>query len=450
MSIKADLRNYQRKGVNSILKKYNGKALLADDMGLGKTLQSIVVLNRLSKEIALIVCPAPLKYNWVDEFQKFLPNEKPYVCQGQKTPEKIPKGARVFICNYEILQHWRDWFLKKNVNIMILDESHYVKNHSSKRYKAAFAISKSCRYKILLTGTPIENRPAELWSQLQIIDRKMFPSWLLFVKRYNGARRNQYGWELKSATNVKELHRLLKEKCMIRRRKEDVLKELPEKVRTVIPIDIKNRKEYTFAEQNIIRWMKKNTDLDVAKSKKAQAIVKLDKLKYISGLGKIDEVCKWINETSQNKKLVVFCYHKDVLAALAKKINNYVLLSAEVKTGMPRQELVHKFQEDESVRVFLTTIKVGGTGLTLTASATTVFVQQDWNPSMHNQAEDRVHRIGQEADSVTAIYFVAKDTVEEKIINLIDAKRQDVTSIIDGQEVKESELLTELMESMLK
>jgi len=275
--LKANLRKYQRKGVNTMLKKFNGRALLADDMGLGKTLQAITIISKMPDKMTLIVCPSPLKYNWVDEFKKFLPSVKPYVCKGQTPPPKSKIKNNIFICNYEIIQYWKDFFLKKKIDILFCDEGHYVKSKTAKRTKAVWSISNKCDMRFVLTGTPIENKPAELWSHLKIIDKDLFPSWLLFVKRYNGARRNQWGWQLNKATNVEELHGILKDKCMVRRKKEEVLKELPKKVRKVIPVDIENRKEYDKAETNIINWLKENTKLNIDKAKKAQAIIKLDK-----------------------------------------------------------------------------------------------------------------------------------------------------------------------------
>ena len=443
----ASPRVYQRKGVNTMLKKFDGKALCADDMGLGKTLQSIIMIERLRVK-TLVVCPSSLKYNWADEIKKFWPNKKFWVCSG-RTPlaQRDLKKYDLFICNYEILQYWRDTFISLGIKFLICDESHYVKTRTSLRFKAAYAISKTCDYRICLTGTPIENQPAELWAQMQIVNRKLFPSWILFIKRYNGARRNRWGWELKKATNTKELNKILLDNCMIRRRKTEVLAELPDKSRQVIPLQIKTQKDYDSAEQDILTWLKKNTELNLEKTKKALFLTKMEKLKLIAGLGKVDEVCTWVNEESPNRKLVVFCHHHEVLESLRKKIKNCIVMDSSTK-GEERQRIANLFQSDPNIRVFLSTIRVGGTGLNLFAAATTVFIQLDWNPMKHEQAEDRVLRIGQTAKEVNALYFIGRDTIEEKIIKLLDLKRQNSKSIIDGEDVLESEMLTELMKEM--
>lgn len=440
------LQKYQRGVFHDVLRKFNGRALLALDMGLGKSAISIAVLEHIN-ECSLIACPASLKYNWLGEIRKFNPAllRETYICEGRRP---IDSGIeyKCYICNYEILPYWQDFF-RGRIKAMVLDESHFVKERSAKRTKAAIFLSLFVKYKILLTGTPIENKPVELWSQLAIINKGFFPSWLLFAKKYNGAVKDVWGWRMTRATNTRELNKFLLENCMIRLRKEDVLKDLPPVSRHVIPIPIDNAKEYDSAENDIIAWIAKNSGLDIAKAKKAEALLRLDKLKLIAAKGKLAMIKEWVNENSQNMKLVVFCYHREILELLHKGIANHVFVPSELD-AKGRQEAVSRFQDDDGCRVFLTTIRVGGTGFTLTASHTTVFTQLDWNPSKHGQAEARVHRIGQKADSVDAVYFIAKDTIEEKIINLIDTKAAETKAVIDGSAVEAEDLLGRLLKEM--
>lgn len=442
------LRRYQIAGVNQIIKKFDCRALLADDMGLGKSLQAITVLRRVKQFPAVICVPAFLKYNWIAELNKFAPELSVFICSGQ-TPNLPKKKFQIYVINYDILQFWVMEFLKIRAQFLVFDESHFLKNKAAKRTKAALKLSQRTTRVLLMTGTPIENKPVEIFFQISLIDPGIFPNWLKFAKRYNSCRRTLYGWQMGKAKNTKELNDILLTRCMIRRKKEDVLTELPPIVRQVIPIDIDNWTEYREAESDIIDWIAKNTDLNVQKAKKVEAQLKLDKLKYISALGKLDQITEWLTEESQNQKLVVFCYHKKILAELNARLKNHILFSAEVPTN-ERQGLVNLFQEDERKRIFLTTMRVGGTGLTLTASHTTVFVQLGWTPSLHDQCEARVHRIGQEADSVNAIYFIARNTVEDKILGLIDGKRSDIRKVIDGEEVQEEEILSNLLESFRK
>ena len=440
------LRRYQVAGVNQIIKKFHCRALLADDMGLGKSLQAITVLRRVKYFPAVICVPAFLKYNWIQELEKFAPELDVFICSGQ-TPN-LPKKHlfQIYVINYDILQYWVQEFLKIQVQFLVFDESHFLKNKSAKRTKSALKLSQRTSRVLLMTGTPIENKPVEIFFQISLINTGIFPSWLKFAKRYNSCHRTMFGWQMGKAKNTQELNNILLTTCMIRRKKEDVLKELPPIIRQVIPVEINNREEYNEAEADIIDWISKNTDLNVQKARKVEAQIRLEKLKLISALGKLDQVAEWIMEESQNQKLVVFCHHKKVLAELNSRLKNHILFSAEVPTS-ERQGLVNLFQENEKKRIFLTTLRVGGTGLTLTASHTTVFIQVGWSPSLQDQCEARVHRIGQKADSVNAIYFVAKDTVEEKIIGLIDGKRSDVRRVIDGEEAEENEILSNLLDS---
>lgn len=412
------------------------------------TSQAIFVIKRTKDFPALVCVPAFLKYNWVAELKKFAPEFSVFVCSGQK-PKLPKKKFDIYIINYDILQFWVAEFLKLGVRFLVFDESHFLKNKAAKRTKAALKLSQRVSKCLLMTGTPIENRPVEIFYQIALLDNSIFPNWLKFAKRYNSCRRTMWGWQMGKAKNTQELNDILLSKCMIRRKKEDVLTELPPIIRQVIPIDIDNRDEYREAENDIIEWIAKNTELNIQKVKKVEAQIRLDKLKLISAEGKLNQIANWLLEESQNQKLVVFCYHKKILAELNSKLRNHILFSAEVPTG-ERQGLVNMFQEDNSKRIFLTTLRVGGTGLTLTASHTTVFVQLDWSPSIHDQAEARVHRIGQEADSVNAIYFIGRNTVEEKILGLIDGKRSDIRKVIDGEEAGEDEILTNLLSDFQK
>ncbi len=190
-----------------------------------------------------------------------------------------------------------------------------------------------------------------------------------------------------------------------------------------------------------------NTKLNINKAKKNEALIKLDKLKECSARGKIDVAVDWILKTSEQKKLVVFCHHRSILKLLDQKLKNHILISSEMK-HIDRQKAVTSFQSDKKIRIFLTTMKISGHGLTLTAADTTVFLQLGWTSSLHDQCEDRCHRIGQESDSVQAIYFIAKHTIEEKIMKLLDTKREAMDAVIDGKKTTQVNLLSELMKEI--
>jgi len=422
---------------------------LALDMGLGKSIISLSCIQEKGGR-ALIVCPSSLKYNWQSEIEKFWPEASFHICSGQTPDSRISK-FQIVIINYEIIKFWEQKLSSERFETLVFDESHYVKDKSSLRSKSAYYLSFYSRNKILLSGTPIENKPIEIWSQCRIIDRQVFPNWLLFAKKYNGAIKTRWGWKMDKATNSEELNKILTEKMMIRVKKEEVLKELPPIVRKVVPVEIDNWKEYREAEKDIINWIKNNnsTGLDIEKTKKVEAQVKLDKLKLIAARGKMSQISEWINQNSPNQKIILFCFHQEILSELSKRIKNCLCVSQSVKAEQ-RQKFVEEFQNSEDARVFLTTIKIGGTGFTLTSSSQTVFVQLDWTPSKHRQAEARVHRIGQKSKFVSATYFIARGTVEEKIMKMVDKKAECFSSAIDGEEAEKEDLLQEILKEYSK
>lgn len=442
------LKKYQRSVVHAVSGKFRWKALLALDMGLGKTAISLACIGR-QKGNAVVFCPAALKYNWAGEIEKFCPGIPYYICNGTRPVLPAPAERRIIICNYEIATYWSKMLADLRPSIIVCDESHYVKERDAKRTKAVLYVSRFCTRKLLLTGTPIENKPVELWSQLAILDPSMFPSWLLFAKRYNGAYKDLWGWRMSSATHADELNRILTGKCMVRLRKEDVLKELPPLTRHVYLLDPDNQKEYAEAKANIALWVRQNCGSEEAmRARRAEAQVRFDKLKLLAAQGKMAQIINWVNSNSPNFKIVLFCYHRSIFFELKSKIDNVISISQETP-AKERQQAVDRFQNDSSIRVFLTSIRIGGTGLTLTAANTTVFAQLDWNASKHRQAEARVHRIGQEAGHIDAIYFIARNTVEERIMRLIDGKEDDASKVVDGREVNRADMLQNLVREML-
>jgi SWI/SNF-related matrix-associated actin-dependent regulator 1 of chromatin subfamily A len=433
-----------------MLKKYKGCCLNADDMGLGKTIQSIELIARNPGKLKVVAVPNFVKFNWVDEFKEFLPDEKLYICGGQK-PKSLKGFKGTAIINYDILSYWADEFKKAGVEILICDESHFLKNNTQ-RTKAAISISRQCKIKILLSGTPIEKNPADLYFQLKIIRPDLFTSKIKFIKRYNSATKSHFhkGWHLGKAINMRELNTTLTKECMFRRLKEEVLPELPEKQRTVISLEIDNRKEYDNAEKNIIAWIRKNTDLNVQKSRKNKKLAELDKLKLISAMGKMKQFVEWVKNESENKKLVIFCHHKLILNRLQKMLPGTAVIKSEMDPR-ERKLVQNRFNNDDKVRTLLTTIRVGGTGLNFQKGCdTTVFFQLDWNSSKHDQAEDRVYRIGQDSNNVRAIYFIARDSIEQRIMEMIDETRSTASRAIDGFDTDDNELLLKLLSEFEK
>lgn len=448
--LKHELFGFQKEGVGFIEQRM-GRALIGDEMGLGKTIQAIgwLQLNPKARP-AVIVVPATVKLNWKRELEKWMPKPKVAVLSG-KAPMPVP--GEIFIINYDILEAWMPYFKEMKPRTMILDECHYVKNQKAKRTKAVMALGKMAAHVIALSGTPIVNRPIEMYTALRMIEPAMFPSFWKYAQRYCGAKHNGFGWNFNGASNTEELHDKLKKSIMLRRLKKDVLKDLPPKVRTVIPLDIINREEYDNAEADFIGWLEGQDVEDgaVESAKRAEALSKIEKLKQLTVQGKLVSCVNWIEDfIDSGEKLVVFCVHRKIVETLMTKFADVAVKVDGSVTGNMRQEAVDRFQNEEGVRLFVGNIKAAGVGITLTAASNTCFIELGWTPGDHDQAEDRVHRIGQESNSVGAYYLLAEGTIEETIAELIDKKRKVLTRVLDGEEAEGDSMLKELFSSFRK
>lgn len=464
---------YQKEGFQ-FLEQNQGRALIGDEMGLGKTIQALTYLEA-HPEIrpAVIVTPASLKLNWAKECKMWMTDYNLFILKG-KTPQKdilkyqmvSCKGAGdIIIINYDILSAWTNDLIKRKPQIVITDECHFYKTRTAKRTKAVQKISKHVKKFIALSGTPITNRPIEFFNVLNIIDPLNFGNFWAYAKTFCGAKKGKWGWDFTGATNTKQLFHETR-KVMIRRKKDQVLKELPPKIRSVIPMELDNRAQYEKEEQRVKDQLKKSitekikdiNDSNKSKANKKELIEKvqmmknaekmmiIEKLKQVAVKGKMKASIEWISEHLEtNGKLVVFATHTDTLNQLQNHFKN-ICVRIDGKTNMiDREKAVENFQNNNEIKLFLGNIKAAGVGLTLTAANATCFLELGWTPGDHDQAEDRVHRIGQEADSVHAYYLLAYNTIEDDISELLDKKRQVLDAILDGKESVDSSLLTALI-----
>ncbi len=445
--LKKELFPFQKKGVAFIEAK-DGRALIGDEMGLGKTIQALAWLHlHPEKRPAIILCPASLKLNWAKEVRETLPGKQNIqVLQGTK-PCTIT--GDIVIINYDILNTWLEKLQALKPQVLIFDEAHYIKNNSAQRTKATKKLAKKIPHVIALTGTPIVNRPVEGFNIIQTIDKTVLPNWWTFVHRYCGAHHNGFGWDFSGASNKEELHKKLVETVMLRRKKADVLPDLPDKLYSFIPMEMSNRDEYGKAENDFIEYLQEVKGVAAAKkASQAEHLVKIEALKQLAVKGKMKQAIQWIRNflDTNGNKLVVFTVHKAAVATLMDEFKEQaVKVDGSVSTTQ-RDQAVRAFQEDPKVKLFVGNIQAAGTGLTLTAASSVAFLELPWTPGDLVQAEDRCHRIGQK-DSVNVYYLLAERTVEEKIAELLDEKRQVLEAVLDGKEVEETQLLSELIKS---
>jgi SWI/SNF-related matrix-associated actin-dependent regulator 1 of chromatin subfamily A len=451
------LMPFQRQGLEFLVEK-EGRALIGDEMGLGKTIQALAYIHANPDKLpALVICPASLKLNWDREAAVACPNLRRYIISGKKS-ERLPP-ADIYIINYDIMAVRLGDLMSAGIQTMILDECHYLKNRSAQRTKAVLGSGtkhpgmSSVPYIIALSGTPILNRPAEVYPVIKTLAPKQIPAWMTFAYRYCGARHNGFGWDFTGSSNTEELHQLLTSTVMIRRLKSDVLKDLPAKQRSALPMEMSSEvvKDYAAARSNFITWLKSVDPSKVSAAQRAETLVQFQALKRLAARGKWKAATDWLKDSLEsNGKIIVFAVHHEAIDKLMEDLKDFRPVKVDGRDSQEaRQAAVDRFQNDETCRLFVGNIKAAGVGLTLTEASAVVFLELGWTPGEHVQAEDRPHRIGQ-TKSVNVYYLVAADTVEEEIAALLDKKQKVLDAVLDGFETDQDSLLSELLKRYME
>lgn len=427
---------YQRAGVAYALSRRS--TLIADPMGLGKTIQAIGLMNMLpeAKRI-LVICPAALRLNWKREVEKWDVHGR---LVGVAT-DFVPK-TDVVVVNYDRLTKLHKALTGVLWDLVVLDEAHYLKNPSAARTKAVWGKEGiQAKRWLSLSGTPLLNRPAELWTHVQAYDPSgLGRSWLEYHTRYCNATQEYIGgrkvWNTSGASNLEELNLLLRARFMIRREKSEVLRDLPPKRRQLIAVDPKTETERKLVdrERAIVEQLEeKYGDLvEALREPTAQLLIhELAKLRHETALLKTSYVAEHVLDGINDAgKAVVFGWHKDVLESIATQIEaqlgrgSAVVLHGD-HTTEERQAAVDAFQNSDNPRVIVASIKAMGVGFTLTRADWVVFAELSWTPADIEQAEDRLHRIGQQNavlsqhivyDGTTDAYIAKKVVGKEKIL----------------------------------
>ena len=447
--LQMELYPFQKKGVAFIEAK-DGNALIGDEMGLGKTAQALAWLQlHPKKRPVIIVVPASLKLNWLQEAHMWMEDPKVQILSGTKV--NTPLIGEIIIINYDILKPWLGKLQEIKAKVLITDECHYFKNNKAQRTKAIKALGKKIPHILCLSGTPIVNRPMEGFNALKLIDPGVVGSFWDFAYRYCGAHHTGFGWDFNGASNTAELHHKLTNTVMIRRKKSDVLKDLPDKARSFLPLELSNEKEYRKAEQNFIHWLRENKGEKAAeKASNAEALAEIEVMKQLAVKGKMKQAIEWIKDfLDVDGKLVVFATHKFVIQELMDVFGDKaVKIDGSVATEK-RQGIVERFQTDDSIRLFIGNIKAAGVGITLTAASNVAFLELPWTPGELIQAEDRCHRIGQK-NAVNIHYLMAINTIDQEIALMLDSKRKVLDAVLDGAAPEEGSLITELMNNYIK
>lgn len=456
------LRDYQLTGVKWLynLAKTGFGGILADEMGLGKTIQVIYYIKQMLKDNPtskfLIVVPTSLAYNWEHEFDSFASQIKKTICIGSKEKRKhILKDLNkinVIITTYGLLREDEEIYENLNFNTMIIDEAQNIKNNHAGITKVVKSIKAETKF--ALTGTPLENSILELWSIFDFI----MPGYLANLTKFQSKYKIK-DFDEDSEILIKGLSKQINP-FILRRKKSDVVKELPEKLINDIYIDLKDeQKKLYVAELNRVKEemdkIIKEEGMNKARFLILQLLTKLRQIcidpsivydNYSDGSNKIEQLENIVSEyTKNNHKVLIFSSFKTALNIVKEKLNNSKIKTYMIDGSVPaktRIEMVDNFNENDDIKVFLIMLKSGGTGLNLASADVVIHLDLWWNPQAENQATDRAHRIGQ-TNTVEVIHLITKGTIEEKILELQNKKRILSDKLIDG-EIRDKNIISEL------
>ncbi|MEO3230227.1 DEAD/DEAH box helicase [Parabacteroides merdae] len=419
-----------------------------DDMGLGKSLESIATINKADAFPCLVICPNVVKINWQREWHKFTDKKAMVLTDSVRDswPFFWQTGMnQVFIVNYESLRKYfvrritkaEKWTLKdvefhntiKLFKSVIIDEWHKVKSTATQQTKFCKGIASGKEYIILLTGTPVVNKPKDLVAQLGIMDRMIdMGGWKGFMLRYCSGP-NQ-------ASNLKELNYKLWQHCFFRREKSKVLTQLPDKVRQIVSCEITNRKEYMDAERDLIDYLKRYKEADdekIQKSLKGEVMVRIGILKDITARGKLKEVIDFVKDFRENgKKIILFCNLHEIVDRLMIAFPSAVCVTGR-QNMQEKQASVDAFQKNPKTDVIICSIKAASAGITLTAASDVAFIELPWTYADCDQAESRAHRIGQK-DSVNCYYLLGRRTIDQKLYRIIEEKKHISNAVLGAED----------------
>ncbi|MDI6601214.1 MAG: SNF2 helicase associated domain-containing protein [Thermoanaerobacteraceae bacterium] len=453
-SLAGVLRPYQERGFKWLktLTAYDLGGILADDMGLGKTLQGLALLlsekeeHNLYGRPAVVVCPTSLVYNWESEAKRFTPSLNVMVISGNRSERERmiadADGYDLVVTSYPLIRRDIELYKDREFSFCILDEAQHIKNPLSDSARSVKEIKSRRRF--AFTGTPIENNLTELWS---IFDFLM-PGYLFSHKKFV----EKFEKPIIKDNDKKALDDLIKHirPFVLRRMKKDVLKELPDKIETCYKAELTKQQKMVYMSylHRIKDEIGKEIDRNGFEKSKIKVLAGLTRLRqicchpgmflegYSGGSGKLDLLMETVEDIKDGgKRALLFSQFTSALNIISKELDKrgitYFYLDGSVKSG-DRFDMVKRFNEGER-DIFLISLKAGGTGLNLTGADTVIHFDPWWNPAVEDQATDRAHRIGQK-NVVQVIKLISQGTIEEKIIDLQNKKRDMVNSVIDSEE----------------
>ena len=464
-----ELLPFQKAGVAYAAKRTH--VLIGDEMGLGKTIQAIALAGLMPAQARiLVICPASLRLNWKREWQKWDVHGRSVEVAGRKGWP----ACQVVILNYDVVTKYAAELRASEWDLVVCDEAHYMKNpkarrtqmvlgHEAKDPQASVDRIPAKRW-VFLTGTPILNRPIELWTLVNVLDPAgLGRSFFGFAARYCGACHNGYGWDFSGASNLEELQERLRLAGMVRRLKSEVLAELPPKRRQVIELAA-NGAEALVSRQNELsaRYEKRMEELEAAvelakagtdeeweqalralNEGRGAAFAEMAETALALGVAKVPHVIEFIEETlGEQEKVVIFAQHHKVIDALMDAFAQSAVRLRGDDSLEARQRAVDRFQSDPTCTVFVGSIHAAGVGITLTAASRVLFAELDWVPANLSQAEDRLHRIGQ-SNSVLVQHLVFDNSLDARMAHAIVAKQDVIDRALNREALIEQEIRSE-------
>jgi SNF2 family DNA or RNA helicase len=449
---KATLRDYQLGGLDWLhfLREFELNGCLADDMGLGKTIQTLALLSYVKHKkrlgLVVIVCPVTTLSNWNRETSRFAPHFKTVLHTGQSRNEDakfLAKYDIVFV-SYHILRNDIEIFRQLKIDTLVLDEAHNIKNHYTEIFKAVRSIE--AKHRLTLTGTPVENNILELWALMDFLNPGLLGSREWFQRRFRKAVEIEH-----DKTATERLRRTISP-FILRRKKEDVLKDLPEKQEITLYSEMNKRQAAVYETHKAYFKEKIKKSIETVGLTKSSmeiltALLRMRQIALFPELvdkkfkdvesGKFEQFIDLIEEVlSENHKVLVFSQFTEALSIIRRHLDqtrqSYSYLDGSM-TAKKRQQEIDKFQTEKSTSLFLLSLKAGGVGITLTEADYVVIFDPWWNPAAEMQAIDRCCRIGQ-TKKVFAYKLITKGTVEEKILALQEKKKKLVENLITTEE----------------
>lgn len=471
---------FQRAGIAYAMER--PAVLLGDEMGLGKTIQALGLINADGAcRRSLVVCPATLRANWRREAERWLtrPTRIDVVAAGEGFPAAPDDGRdHLVVLNYDILHKHQEALRASEWDLVVLDEAHYCKNPNARRTEHALGTEERvvrkrqrkqwykdpavippipARRRLYLTGTPIVNRPVELWPLVHSLDPARWTSFWSYARRYCAAHYDGYGYKVDGADHLDELQARLRASILVRRLKADVLTELPPKRRQVIEMPPETAEQKRVVAAELAAWARHEATIEAARAaaelaKAAEEVGEYEKaverlklsirvaftelaaLRHATAVAKAPTVVAMLHDLIDDdpeRKLVVFAHHLDVIRAIAEEFGPAcVTLTGETPMA-ERQGAVDRFQTEPAVRVFVGGLHAAGVGITLTAAAHVVFAELDWTPGVLTQAEDRCHRIGQAA-SVLVQHLVLEGSLDARMARILVEKQRVIDAALNG------------------